>query len=230
MGENAARENFSFIVKTIITLSSCRSFIIIILVFKFTPFNPNSHTAMFHNVCNQTYSKGQPKAVIWDLARRGHSCKHWFKKVPKKQHVRNRVFSWIGAKVYKDSLGWNKQCFHRYWRLYTFWECISTSKCAILVIIYDNSCFLNYISQFKILLFIKYLCNFLLYVTTRGEIKNLVFNCDIKDRNAPYGHMRLSLSFPCRNFPLIFRMKWTESQLLFPTIIHPGKAIKKRKG
>lgn len=42
--------------------------------------------------------------------------------------------------------------------------------------------------------------------------------------------MRLSVSFPYRKMPLIFGKKWTESQLLFPTIIHSGKAIKRGRG
>lgn len=33
--------------------------------FQVYPFNPNSQTAMFHNACNQTYCKGQQKAMIW---------------------------------------------------------------------------------------------------------------------------------------------------------------------
>lgn len=45
-----------------------------------------------------------------------------------------------------------------------------------------------------------------------------------------FGHMRLSISFPYRKIPLIFGKKWTESQLLFPTIIHSGKAIKGGRG
>lgn len=120
-------------------------------------------------------------------------------------------------------------------RICYLWECISTFRGSILVIIHNNSSFINYISQLKIPLFIEYysLClfDFLLYVTARAEIKYLFLNCKNKQKyTPPYGHMRLSVSFPYWRIPLIFRMKWTESQLLFPTIIRPGKAIKRGRG
>lgn len=123
MGENAARENFSFIVKTIIILSSCKSFIIITLVFKFTHSTPIHKQQCFTMPVIKPTAKDNRKPWFEnrDLARRGHSCKHWFEKVPKKQHVRNRVFLFVffewGPKSTRTvySLGWNKQCFHILW-------------------------------------------------------------------------------------------------------------------
>lgn len=155
-------------------LSSCRSFIIITLVFKFTHSTPIHKQQCFTMPVIKPTAKDNRKPWFEnrDLARRGHSCKHWFEKVPKKQHVRNRVlffcfFEW-GPKSTRTvySLGWNKQCFHRYCGLYCLWESISTFRGTILVIIYNNSNFLNYISWFKIPLFIKHpsLCLFLLYM------------------------------------------------------------------